>query len=329
MYLNVHKRQSSSKSDHLNSMAQIRPLSEELQKAATELLGEDPARIPADLEILKTWIKQQPHLRANTDDQFLIAFLRGCKYSMERAKSKIDKFFTLKSKFPEIFGATDVDDPKFREILKLGMWSYLPTPLYENGPRIGIMRMGLYSAEKYSIEDVMSVAAVLQEILLLEDDYANVHGVVFIGDFEKATMGHMFQMTPSVAKKMTVFSEEAVPLRPKASHFINTPAGFEPVFNMIKPMMSEKQQKRLYVHGNKMDLLTKEIPLKYLPKDYGGENGSFAEINVEWEKKVDKYRDYFKRNAEFGTDEKLRPGQAIDFDSLFGIEGSFRKLNVD
>lgn len=101
-------------------MAQIRPLSEELQKAAIEQLGENPANIPADLEALKTWIKQQPHLRANTDDQFLIAFLRGCKYSLEKTKSKIDKFFTLKSKFPEMFGATDIDDPKFREILRLG-----------------------------------------------------------------------------------------------------------------------------------------------------------------------------------------------------------------
>lgn len=125
------------------------------------------------------------------------------------------------------------------------MWSYLPIPLNDNGPRIGIMRMGLYPAGKYTIEEVMMVACALQEILLLEDDYANVNGVIFIGDFEKATMAHMFQMTPSVSKKMTVFSEEAVPLRPKASHFINTPAGFEPVFNMIKPMMSEKQQKRV------------------------------------------------------------------------------------
>ncbi|XP_065368349.1 alpha-tocopherol transfer protein-like [Calliphora vicina] len=309
-------------------MAQIRPLTEDLQKAAAEI-GEDPARIAADLEALKTWIKQQPHLSANTDDQFLIAFLRGCKYSMEKAKSKIDKFYTLKTKFPDFFGCTDVDDPKFREIFRLGIWSYLPTPLNGNGPRIGIMRMGLHPADKYNIEEVMRVACALQEIILLEDDYATINGAVFIGDFEKATMAHMFQMTPSVAKKMTVFSEEAVPLRPKASHFINTPAGFEPVFNMIKPMMSEKQQQRLYVHGNKMDLLTKEIPLKYLPKEYGGENGCIADLTVEWEKKLDDYRDYFKKNAEYGTDESIRPGKAIDFDSMFGIEGSFRKLNVD
>lgn len=125
------------------------------------------------------------------------------------------------------------------------MWLYLPTPLNDNGPRIAIMRSGLYSTEKYSAEEVMRVAGALQEILILDDDYANVNGVVFIGDFEKATMAHFLQFTPSLMKKMTVFSEEAIPLRPKASHFIKTPAGFEPVFNMIKPMMSEKQQKRV------------------------------------------------------------------------------------
>lgn len=125
------------------------------------------------------------------------------------------------------------------------MWLYLPTPLNGNGPRVGIMRSGLYSTDKYNAEDIMRVASVLQEILLIEDDYANINGVVFIGDMEKATMAHFFQMTPSIMKKMTVFSEEAIPLRPKASHFVNTPSGFEPVFNMVKPMMSEKQQKRV------------------------------------------------------------------------------------
>lgn len=125
------------------------------------------------------------------------------------------------------------------------MWMYLPTPLNDNGPRICLMRSGVYPADKYTAEEVMTVSNAMQEIVILEDDYANVNGVVFIGDFEKATMAHMFQMTPSLMKKVTVFSEQAVPLRPKASHFINTPSGFEPVFNMMKPMLSAKQQSRV------------------------------------------------------------------------------------
>lgn len=97
----------------------------------------------------------------------------------------------------------------------------------------------------------MRVGNIVREILLLEDDYANVNGVVVIGDMEKSTMAHFFQMTPSIVKKMAVFSEEAIPLRPKAMHFINTPSGFEPLFNTVKPMMSKKVQsrvcKKLYV----------------------------------------------------------------------------------
>ncbi|XP_075166947.1 retinol-binding protein pinta-like [Haematobia irritans] len=309
-------------------MVNVRPLPEDLQEAAAKI-GETPTRLVEDLTALKEWITQQPHLKANMDDQFLVAFLRGCKYSLERAKSKIDRFFTMRSKYPELFAPTDVDDPKFRELLRLGLFLYLPTPLHGNGPRISFMRAGVYSTDKYTAEEIMRVAHALQEIQFYEDDYALVNGIVFVGDFEKSTMSHFMQWTPSIMKKMTVYDEEAVPLRPKASHFINTVRGFEPLFNMIKPMLSPKQQSRLFIHGNKIDLLTKEIPLKYLPKEYGGENGSIEEIVVAWEKKIDEYRDYFKRSMDYGTDEKLRLGKAIDFDSLFGIDGSFRKLNVD
>lgn len=101
-------------------MAQIKPLPPHLQKIAEEELYEVPSRIPEDLEALKLWIKQQPHLKTRTNDQFLIQFLRGCKYSLERAKEKINLFYTLKTKFPNMLGAYDVDDDKFRRIQRLG-----------------------------------------------------------------------------------------------------------------------------------------------------------------------------------------------------------------
>lgn len=85
----------------------------------------------------------------------------------------------------------------------------------------------------------------------------------------------------------------------------------------------------MVVYGSNLDKFYEEIPQKYLPKEYGGENGSIPEIIAEWEKKFQEYSDYFKEDAKYGTDERLRPGKPIDFDNLFGMEGSFRKLNVD
>ncbi|XP_037941863.1 retinol-binding protein pinta-like [Teleopsis dalmanni] len=309
-------------------MAQLRPLSEELQKAAIEQLNEVPERIPSDLEALKTWIKQQPYLNIRTDDQFLIAFLRGCKYSLEKAKAKIDKFYTLRTKYPDLFQCSDVDNPRFREILRLGVMNYLPKPT-PDGQAIVIMRSGVYDANDYTIEEIFKTAQNVAQITLMENDNANINGVIAIIDLSKATAAHFVQMSPGLMKKMTVFSEEAVPLRPKANHFFNTPSFFEPLFNMMKPMLSKKQQNRLFVHGNNLESLYASVPKESLPKDYGGESDSIEEITAYWDKKMDEYRDYFKEEINYGTNEKLRPGKPIDFDNLFGMEGSFRKLNVD
>ena len=101
-------------------MAQIKPLTKELQHVAQEELREVPDRIPEDLKILRSWIEQQPHLNARLDEQFLIQFLRGCKYDFEKAKKKIDFFYTLKTKYPTFANATEVNQDKFKKIQEYG-----------------------------------------------------------------------------------------------------------------------------------------------------------------------------------------------------------------
>lgn len=102
------------------AMTNIRALPEELQKIACDELNEVPEQIEQNLKDLKEWIEKQPHLKARTDDQFLISFLRGCKYSMEKAKSKIDKYYTLKTKYPDFYTVQNIDDPKVIALVKMG-----------------------------------------------------------------------------------------------------------------------------------------------------------------------------------------------------------------
>lgn len=49
-----------------------------------------------------------------------MAFLRGCKFSLERSKEKLDMFYTLRSIVPEFYGNRDPLDNRIQEILKLG-----------------------------------------------------------------------------------------------------------------------------------------------------------------------------------------------------------------
>lgn len=71
------------------------------------------------------------------------------------------------------------------------------------------------------------------------------------------------------------------------------------------------------------------IPKAVLPKDYGGESDSVAEITEYWKKKVESYQGWFKENESYYSVESKRPGRPKTSDNVFGVEGSFRKLDVD
>lgn len=98
----------------------IRPLNPELQVVAREELNEDKEKLEEALTLMRAWIEQSPHLKARTDDQFLIAFLRGCKYSLEKTKQKLDMYYTLRTHIPELMLDRDPLDQKLHAIIKLG-----------------------------------------------------------------------------------------------------------------------------------------------------------------------------------------------------------------
>ncbi|KAI9583199.1 hypothetical protein GQX74_012416 [Glossina fuscipes] len=73
------------------------------------------------------------------------------------------------------------------------------------------------------------------------------------------------------------------------------------------------KQNRIYMlFHNAFHTLCQYVPLKYLLKPYKDENGSIAKIIDEWDKKMDKYRGYFNKSTQGGTDEKLLIGKMED-----------------
>lgn len=69
-------------------------------------------------------------------------------------------------------------------------------------------------------------------------------------DLSNVTMAHFLQFSPTFTKKMTVMNQEAMPLRLKGFHYINTPAGFETVYNMFRRFLNEKNRNRVSENFN-------------------------------------------------------------------------------
>lgn len=70
--------------------------------------------------MLKILFKNQPRFSTFLDDQWLVNFLRGCKFSLERTKEKLDTHLTLRTLAPEFFRDRDPMRPEIQEILNLG-----------------------------------------------------------------------------------------------------------------------------------------------------------------------------------------------------------------
>lgn len=81
---------------------------------------------------------------------------------------------------------------------------YLPLSVRDaEGRGIMLLRVGPSDPSKVKIQTMMKVNFMMLDIMLLEDDQTTICGTVNLMDFDKVTLGHMVQMTPSVAKKMT------------------------------------------------------------------------------------------------------------------------------
>lgn len=231
------------------SSPDIRQLNTELQKIAKDELNEDPEKIQENLETLKEWIRKSPHLNARMNDQFLVTFLRGCKYSMERAKQKLDMYYTLRTHMPEILVDRDPMNDKLNEIIKLGVALPLPVTETPGSPRLFLFRSGAYDAHKFTMQEVMKVNGMIADLLMVDDDNFAIAGQIAVCDLANVTFAHFVQAQPAFMKKMTMLMQEGTPIRQKGIHYINTPPTFEKLFNVFKGFMNEKMRSRVSVLG--------------------------------------------------------------------------------
>ena len=194
----------------------VSTLTPEIIKVAKEQLEEDDERRAQNVQIIREWLKKQPHLRScPTDSQFLLKFLRGCKYSLEKTKQKLDLTLTLRTMLPDIYSSWDPMKSENQKALSFG--PLLPLPGYDHlGRRVAIIRSGCHDPSSLSIEAIQRVSFMIWDIMFHEEEQMFITGAVLILDMEGFTMSHFAQMPMSMAKKLQLCWEDANPIRPKS-----------------------------------------------------------------------------------------------------------------
>ncbi|XP_069698920.1 alpha-tocopherol transfer protein-like [Periplaneta americana] len=301
------------------------PPSKEVLQHVREEFGLDEQGVKQAVRVIREWLEHQPHLPNDCDDARLERWIIRCKNSLERTKHSLDMYYSLKTVLPDMLMNRDPHADWFKTSINMG-YSCPLSKLTKDFSRVTVMGCLDPDTTNLVTSDVLRVNFMIQDIRMSED-YCSSD--IYIMDFDKFSIGHFSKVTLPILKKMEVCAMKGYNVRIKEIHLINTPPIAEASISLLKSVMKPKIAARIHIHTKGYKSLHNKISPDILPSELGGTNGSIIDHWSAWIKKMESYRDWFLEQDKMISDESKRPGKAVNSGELFGIEGSFRKLNID
>ncbi|KAF5291258.1 hypothetical protein FQR65_LT11436 [Abscondita terminalis] len=263
------------------------------------------------------------------DDESLINFVKGCKWSIQRTKEKIDCFYSTRTLFPEYFNNRDPFNSQTQKVLKAGL--FYPLPNKSRSDKSKICYVAFPALQDVTLAECVKVFFMTLDVLLNEDENFAEDGLQIIADYKNITLKMLGEFTPRVVKSYLLCLQAAYPARFRGYIGINIPNALEKVLNVIlNSFINEKTRSKITLLGTiSPGKLHKTMDKSMLPEELGGLNGSLPVIKEELKTKMESYKDWFLEDAKYCSNERLRINKLKYKDEEFGVDGSFRKLNVD
>lgn len=291
-----------------------------------EEFKKNPELKESDLQALREWCKKQPHLPKIADID-LILFLHSNYYLLEPSKRTIDNYFTMRTHVPELFTNRDVlNSPSLRKQLDIAVYTPLKG-LSKKGYSIIYSRFIDFDPTHFVHSEMEKSNGMVVDLWLRTE--GTVKGHVFLMDMQGSQMGHVSRMNPSIAKKSLLYVQDALPVRLKELHVMNVTPLFDVMLTICKPFVKKELLDMLHFHTS-LESLEEYIPLDILPNEAGGKAGPLSKFNEDRMKLLTDFRDWFIEDEKSGrVNENLRPGKSKNAGEVFGVEGSFKKLDID
>ncbi|KAF5300290.1 hypothetical protein FQA39_LY11147 [Lamprigera yunnana] len=248
---------------------ELEPLNDECKALAEKELRETPEVVEQAIKELKELLKNDPTMYFPDDDDFLIIFLRPCKFYAKSAYELMKRISEFKRKHKNILDGLLPNDEK--ETFTNYQVCNVLKDRDAKGRRVLIVNCGgLWDPSKVTADQMFRMFYLIHEAAVLEPE-SQVRGVVVMMDFENLGMRQIAALNPSFSMKLLGFIQDALPLRLKEVHIVKEPFIFNLVWKIFKPFIKDKLKTRIILHGSKMSSLHKYMAPSHLPKNYGGE----------------------------------------------------------
>ncbi|KAJ3618118.1 hypothetical protein MTP99_006148 [Tenebrio molitor] len=277
-----------------------------------------------DVMMLITWVNKQPHLPKINELQAIL-FLQCCYYRNEMAKTVIDNFFTVKTHCPEFFRERNAMVKSVKAAMDLAIFATLPKKTPE-GYTIFFVKLVDTNPNKFFLADALKCLDMICLLHLHQEGTSPGHVIIY--DMTGAIFSHLARLGPLTIKKFLYYLQEAMPLRLKGLHFFNIVPFMDKIFALMRPFMKKELMNKFHMHNSVDDLLN-FIPRDCLPSDYGGTSDSASVLHEQMKTKMCDNIPFFAWEEKQTVDESARPGKPKSVNEIFGVEGTFKKLELD
>ncbi|XP_064640509.1 alpha-tocopherol transfer protein-like [Lineus longissimus] len=287
-------------------------LDEMTQEKAREELHECPEERASQIETLRNWVKQQPHLTCRTDDHFLLRFLRRSKFNQLLAQKLVENFVMIRCSpshgVPGWFRGNNLNNTELMRMLEMGR--SIPLPGRDEQGRKVILIHSVYKNPE-DFDYAMRYTFMVTDILL-RDELNQIHGVVYLLDFTKFTRSEMFAWGLDRIQKAVKCLLNVYPVRNKAMHTYKTAILFNIIYEVFKLFMKKKLKDRVYNHKDDQESLHRVVPRELLPEEYGGEAGPLQKLIDDWKDHMMSNADEFDMLEKLDFDESKMPGKVVE-----------------
>ncbi|KAG5875459.1 hypothetical protein JTB14_008737 [Gonioctena quinquepunctata] len=286
-----------------------------------DVYGKDTNLLREDVLNLMEWIEKQPHLPEVTELQVAL-FLHSCSYSNEMAKVTIDKYFTIKTLCPEVFGNRDPRNPVIQSSIEVVLFMPLPkqTP---DGDLVLFVKMMDLDPKNYIYAAQIKCFDMITLFHLHK--YGPANGIVIVFDMKGFTLGHFLKVNVVYMKTFLFYLQEGMPIKFKSIHFINIVPFMDRILAMMRPFM-KKQVADAFIMHTQLDTLFERIPKEIFPEEYGGACESTKLLHERYKSLINENAELFKFQDSQIVDESRRPEKDEYINEVFGIDGTFKKL---
>jgi len=238
------------------------------QEKARKELRETAENVDKGMAELRQLLKDDQDLYVPYEiDEFLIKFLRPCKFYAQNAYELIKRYYRFKQKFPKY--CKNLTPATARVGFENNVIKFQPKR-DQNGARILILHGGReWNPSIVPLADLFKAIQLSLEVAMLEP-MTQVNGCITIIDMQHLSLHQIMQFTPSFANMLLEWVQQCIPIRLKAVHIVYNSALFNMLFAVFKPFISAKLRHRIHFHGHDMKSLLKHIDSDRLPKKYGG-----------------------------------------------------------